>query len=571
MKSTHQFIFSKWHLPELLLVCLFVLAPVYYHPNLGGEGLRIPNNSTVWLLAIIFIAYTLLKVVQSHNFKLPKYFIYIAAFPLLVILSGFVAGVEQPLKWLFRVLFILGGFAFFFSLFQHNFKQGKWDRLLLVVALSGLIHIVIGLMQIYLKEGMPYLLPKSPQGIPSGLFQQINNQATFLVTIILLVFYLASRPILRSSGFIFKLLTVVTVLGASFIVGFAGSRIGLLSLILALPMLLLARRQYLEKNKQYTVLLLFMLLLGMIFGAVTTHGKAMDKTVAMQSGYSGSARLGIYKISLDLMSEKPLFGQGIGSFPRVFQYAKPAFYQQNPNAKLPQQMVSHPHNELLQWVVEGGITALVGILLFAVGVMLALKQNGRSRGLAYFALLLPIALHTQVELPFYMSALHWFLFIFLLVQIFNTELVIKQNKLSEFGQKFTALSIMLIALIMLIFFAHTIRANWDFIAFYKNRYSEQRLSVAKGNPYLSEQARWMDMTTMLYTSIEYGLDANVEYYANWGQGMLKSNPNPELFVLLAKAYEYLGERNLYCENAMLGLNVYPKEQRLRAFAKACRN
>jgi len=571
MKSTHQFIFSKWRLPELLLVCLFVLAPVYYHPNLGGEGLRIPNNSIVWLLAIIFIAYSFLKVLRSQSFKLPKYFIYITAFPLLIILSGFVAGVEQPLKWLFRVLFILGGFAFFFSLFQHNFKQGKWDRLLLVIALSGLIHIVIGLMQIYLKEGMPYLLPKSPQGIPSGLFQQINNQATFLVTIILLVFYLVSRPILRSTGFIFKLLAAVTVVGASFIVGFSGSRIGLLALVLALPLLLLARRQYLAKNKQYTIVLLLMLLIGMTLGAVTTHGKAMDKTVAMQSGYSGSARLGIYKISLDLMSEKPVFGHGIGSFPRVFQYAKPAFYQQNPNAKLPQQMVGHPHNELIQWVVEGGITALVGILLFAVGVMLALKQNGRSRGLAYFALLLPIALHTQVELPFYMSALHWFLFIFLLVQIFNTELAMKQNKLSTFGQKFAALSTVLIALIMLIFFAHTIRSNWDFIAFYKGQQSQNPLPMAKQNPYLAEQAQWIDMSAMLYSSMQYGLRDNVVIYTQWGERLLETRPDIDLYIKLADAYQFLNEHDQHCDTVTNGLALYPNSKRLKSAYDLCQN
>lgn len=571
MKSTHQFIFSKWRFSELLLVCLFILAPVYYHPNLGGEGLRIPNNSTVWLLAIIFIAYSFLKVLRSQSFKLPKYFIYITAFPLLIILSGFVAGVEQPLKWLFRVLFILGGFAFFFSLFQHNFKQGKWDRLLLVIALSGLIHIVIGLMQIYLKEGMPYLLPKSPQGIPSGLFQQINNQATFLVTIILLLFYLVSRPILRSTGFIFKLLAAVTVLGASFIVGFAGSRIGLLALVLALPLLLLARRQYLAKNKQYTIVLLLMFLLGVTLGAVTTYGKAMDKTVAMQSGYSGSARLGIYKISLDLMSEKPVFGHGIGSFPRVFQYAKPAFYQQNPNAKLPQQMVGHPHNELIQWVVEGGITALVGILLLAVGVMLALKQNGRSRGLTYFALLLPIALHTQVELPFYMSALHWFLFIFLLVQIFNTELAIKQNKLSTFGQKFATLSTVLIALMMLIFFAHTIRANWDFIAFYKGQQSQNPLPLAKQNPYLAEQAQWIDMSAVLYSSMQYGLRDNVVIYTQWGERLLESRPDIDLYIKLADAYQFLNEHNQHCGTVTSGLAIYPNSKRLKSAFDLCQN
>src|SRR5690554_6813975 len=196
MTPSRQSFFSRWSPAEIMLAVLFLLAPLYYHPNLGGEGLRLPNNSTIWLVAIIFIAYSLNKVIRSESFQLPRYFIFIAAFPVLAIFSGFLAGVEQPLKWLFRVLFILGGLAFFFSLFQYRLRQGRWDRLLLIIALSGMLHAGIGLLQIWLKGDMPYLLPKSPEGIPSGLFQQINNQASFLVTSIVLSFYLASRPVL---------------------------------------------------------------------------------------------------------------------------------------------------------------------------------------------------------------------------------------------------------------------------------------------------------------------------------------------------------------------------------------
>ncbi len=569
MSQPRQSFFSRWTPAEIMLAALFLLAPLYYHPNLGGEGLRLPNNSTIWLVALVFIAYSLNKVINSETFQLPRYFAFIAAFPILVILSGFLAGVEQPLKWLFRVLFILGGLAFFFGLFQHKLKQGRWDRVLLIIALSGMIHAGLGLLQIWFEGDMPYLLPKAPEGRPSGLFQQINNQATFLVTATVLSFYLASRPVMYGRKLSLQVLVSLTVLSSAFIVGYSGSRIGFLTLFLSLGILLVARKKSLLRNKVFTVLLLFSLISGFTLGLIPSGGKAVDKTVAMQSGYSGSARLGIYNISLNLLKQEPIFGHGIGSFASKFQYARPEFYAKYPDANLPKEMVSHPHNELFQWMVEGGVTALLGIILLILGVVFALKKTGPSRGGAYFALLIPISLHTQVELPFYMSALHWFVFLTLLTLPFMHLLRIHTNSMTIYAQKLAAIGALTATIIFILFLLHTIIANRDFPEYYKNPYGEDRLSKALVNPYLGEQARWMDMTTMLYSSTQQGLDRNVEHYTNWGEQLIKINPNPELFVLMAKAYEHLGKSESYCENVKLGSAMYPEDHRLEEFQDKC--
>jgi O-antigen polymerase len=41
-----------------MLAVLFLVAPFYYHPNIGGEGLRIPNNITVWMMATTDVCYS---------------------------------------------------------------------------------------------------------------------------------------------------------------------------------------------------------------------------------------------------------------------------------------------------------------------------------------------------------------------------------------------------------------------------------------------------------------------------------------------------------------------------------
>ncbi|WP_161596153.1 O-antigen ligase family protein [Methylophaga thiooxydans] len=556
---------------EVMLVILFLLAPLYYHPNLGGEGLRIPNNITVWLIAIIFITFSINKVIKAEFFQLPRYFGYLTAFPILVILSGFLAGVEQPLNWLFRVLFILGGFAFLFSLFQHKLKAGRWDRLLLIIALSGFIHAGIGLLQIWLKLDMPFLLPKSPQGIPSGLFQQINNQASYLATCIILSFYLASRPLVFKRRFNVQALLLVTVLVSSIVVGLSGSRTGWLALAIALPVILLARREQLWSNKSLSVVLLAALVSGFVFGTMNNGGKTIDKTVAIQSGYSGSARLGIYTISLDLLAQKPWFGHGVGSFPRQFQYARPDFYIEYPEGKLPKQMINHPHNELLQWMVEGGVSALLGIVISVTALAFALYKVGPARGFSYLALLIPISLHTQLELPFYMSALHWLVFMLLVAQIFQATLKQRQNLMTPYAKKLASISIVLTSLLVATSLLHTIRANWDFVFFYDGDQSGVPLSIATQNPYLSSEAKWISMGALLNFSIKNGIDENVVFFTEWGEQTLLVRPDVDLYMKLISAYDFLGNKNAFCTKLMQALKLYPDNKQLTELKHVCNN
>ncbi|MEX1199838.1 MAG: O-antigen ligase family protein [Methylophaga sp.] len=323
----------KWTVPEIMLAVLFLLAPLYYHPNLGGEGLRIPHNITIWLVATIFIAYSFLKVLKAREYVIPKYFWMIAAFPVLATFSGFIAGVDQPLKWLFRLLFIWGGLAFFFALFQARLSQARVDRLLFIIVLSALLFSIVGLLQMWLKLDMPFLLPKNPDGIPSSFFQQINNMATYQVTAMMISLYLSTRPAFKRFNLKALILTITTLL-AAFIVGVSGSRIGALTLIIALLVVLpvVLRGQYKAK---WRFALLAAIAMGFVAGINFSNDRMVNKTEAIQSGYSGEARLGMYSISLNLISESPFVGHGIGSFGPEWQFAKPAFYADNPDAKLP--------------------------------------------------------------------------------------------------------------------------------------------------------------------------------------------------------------------------------------------
>lgn len=556
-----------------MLAVLFLVAPFYYHPNIGGEGLRIPNNITVWMMATIIISYSLHLVLKRPTFVISKYFLYIAAFPILITLSGFVTGVEQPLTWLFRLLFIWGGLAFFFSLFQHGLKQGRLDRILFVIVISALLQGLVGTAQIWLQADMPFWLPKSPNGVPSSLFQQINNQATYQVTAIMIVAYLITRPFIRFTKPWLKAILILSVLCASFLVAVSGSRIGALTLIIGLLIIIPSQLQLFKQHKKMALLAVAALVIGISAGSVVgnsnSNSNAIDKTVAMQSGYSGESRIGIYTIALDLIKQQPVFGHGVGSFGRVFQYARLDFYAEHPDAVLPNQFVSHPHNETFFWLVEGGLIAGVGLLAVLIGVLLALKKLGWKRGGAYAAMLIPIALHTQVELPLYMSGLHWFVFLVLLGTINQYPISHKTKTITVSLTRLINVMLVILFVVFMAFFAHTFRSNWDFVAFYKGEQNDNPLPYAYKNPYLADQARWIDMSAMMYSSIEYGQTENIEYYVDWAEKLLLAKPDVDLYGKLVDAYQFLGNKTAYCATAERGLALYPQAKRLQLAEEFC--
>jgi hypothetical protein len=145
----------------------------------------------------------------------------------------------------------------------------------------------------------------------------------------------------------------------------------------------------------------------------------------------------------------------------------------------------------------------------------------------------------------------------------------RSNGMTMYAQKLSSITVLTLTLIFMLFLGHTIRANWDFVAFYQGKQSEKPLPVAKQNPYLSEQAEWIDMSAMMYSSMQYGLKENVEYYTEWGEQLLQWRPDVDLFIKLTDAYEFLDNKDRYCETAKQGLSIYPQSEQLQSAVNFC--
>jgi len=560
---------------EWLLAILLLLAPLYFHPNIGGTGLRIPNNILIWAVASIIGFYSLYKFSQSKIIILPRYILLLISFPLLTFFSSFFSGVELAQQWTFRNLYIWGGVVFLFALFQAQLKGGRIDRLLFVIVLSGLVHALVGIIQILCLKQLPIYFPINASGIPTGLFQQINNQASFQTTAIIIALWLSSRPfIAKGSSWLFITL-LLAVACATFVVTYSGSRVGVLGFIIAFPLMLLSRWHFLKRDCKRLGLMAFVFIMsiGLASSIESNRGltSALEKSTAVNAGFSGSARLGMYAIAFDVIHDAPLFGHGIGSFVRVWQLGKPAFYAENPDAKLPAKRVAHPHNETIFWLVEGGAVTVAGLLLIFIATLLSLKQLPPSRLYAYAALLFPITLHTQVELPFYISAEHWFVFLILLFVIFQPKRYVKTLILSNSARNLIKIIAISSGTLSLLFLSHTMAANLEFKRhIMKNTpIGEEPFSIAMQNPYFKTLATNTMMSSLFHSSIKYGLKDNVRLFAEWGKNEIRHNPHFLFYRLTTQAFLFLGESDRACSIAKEGQSIYPADMTIKKLIGSC--
>lgn len=553
---------------------LMLVGSLYFHANIGGSGFRIPNNILVWLFASLIACWGLYHAAKNRSIVLPQYFIYVAAFPILALFSGIVAGVAIPTDWFLRLFFIWGGLLFLFALFQFNLSQRQIDQILFFTVIASLFHALIGTTQIFLGVDVPGWLPVNPSSMPTGTFQQINNQASFQVTAMLLAFWLMTRPGVRYGKNWQCWVLIISVAFNSFIISFSGSRVAILGLLMALPLLLISRWHFIRQDKSRWLLIIMMMAVVTTAANSLEHNRGLDlvaeKAVAANAGYSGEARLGIYSITFDLIKQQPVFGHGIGSFVEAWQLAKPDFYVQHPEATLPNQRVSHPHNELIFWLVEGGIMAGIGLLSVLIGTLIALAQLPYRRRYAYAALLLPIALHTQVELPFYISSLHWFVFLFLLFLLFRPLARTHINVLSTAANKLVKLVAATGLITSSLFLSHTMAANLEFRDYIQQKADPvEPFETAMQNPYFKSLATHITMTLLFERSRQYGLEKNLALYAEWIEQELVHNPHSNYFKLAIRARLSLNEDKKSCQLTKKAQAIYPDDKTFNEILSQC--
>ncbi|MFK5948776.1 MAG: Wzy polymerase domain-containing protein [Methylococcales bacterium] len=551
-----------------LLVLTFLVAPFYFHFNIGGLGFNLPYNVSTWLSALLFSAVIIMAQVKTRTVVFNRAFLYCLVFPIAVTLAGIASDVPQHIDWLFRQLYILGGFAFLFALFQARLTVKHVERLLYCLVIATLLQSIVAISQIFGLSFLENVTPYSVNKIPIGMLQQVNVLASYLVTGLVIILFLISRPSFYSANILSKALLVITFGLAVYIIFSTGSRVGLLSFFVAVGLIILSRWKQLIQHKKILLLLVTVTFIG-ILSAQAGILRALDKTEQLTEGEYASARQTIYAIAGDLIANKPFFGYGIGSFQRVWVDQVAKFSAKHPGALIPQGTVSHPHNEVLLWMIEGGLVSLFALLVILIAICHALYQCGFSRGGAYTALLLPITLHTQVELPFYISSVHWFLWLFLIFMVFRHQLKTTHFSISQTAYYSIQMGILVVSLMGGAIIVHASVAQLEVAKYSSGKDGGGNISVGLHDLYFNSYAEKLMMQTLLYTSIEQKNKTHMSTFIPWAEDRISYKPEQGMFIMLSDAYGFNDDKINQCRVAKRGLATYTKNEQLQSTVDSC--
>ncbi|WP_420554158.1 Wzy polymerase domain-containing protein [Neptuniibacter marinus] len=552
----------------ILFGCLFLIAPFYYQPNLGGEGLFLPYNGAIWIVASWIIASASFLIYKNQQIILPKYWLGLALFPIGALATGFVADKNNPTEWIVRLSVIIGGYLFFLSLFQFQLKSKHIERSLYIILAMGLIAATYGIIQALTgASNLSFLMPVSPNHLPVGIFQQVNLQASFMATFLVLTYYLASRPTLRSFSFIIQATLVIAALTASYNIAISGSRVGLLGAGLGLTCLVIGRWKLFRQAKTIFFALTIATILGGVLGKSGLEKAAakVDRAVAHTSsdseigGIRADVRWHIYNLSLNIFAQAPLIGHGLGSFQKVFQEERIEYQQQTDSSLRSAPRFSHPHNELIFWLVEGGIVSIIGILAAAIFTLVQLFKAGWQRGWGYSALLLPLVFHTQVELPFYISNTHWFLLLFLLFLTHqHGKKSITTEKLSMAAQRTIPISFATLSIFATITLIQTQIASAGIVSYLQRNQSQpQYLRSSLESAYFREYTTYLLLRRNMLISASKNNKKPAQDYINWAEQSVKVTPAIVTYRDLAIAYDIIGKEEDRDQVLNKALSMFP--------------
>lgn len=398
-------------LPNLYQRIIIILCGLYlivfmhiYQPDMGGDGLRLFINISGWLVITIIIFIACAFSFSMHKFIFSRSLVfYIAAaavlmFPLLY----------PNVRWvntIGRMAGLIGG-VLLYAILQQGRVIKNYKRLFLVfILLSVWVETVLALLQFFVfgnDNWMDFIPGKKGYGI----FQQVNVLASYVATGIGICAWLIfdNQKLFRFQKLVDSALLLS--LGVfSFIIVLLASRIGYLGEIAVLCILLGC---FGKQNLKRSMMITFATVVGFLTAKWLLPVSWLE-SIAHEG--SNTQRLMMLEQSLAMIKEKPWLGWGYGSFEYSFQHFVGA---QQPWV-INHELVSHPHNEILYWWVEGGVIALAGMVLIGIGYLMPLLNSLTRTHLALWTLTLPIALHSMTEFPFYLSVPHLFVLIILLI------------------------------------------------------------------------------------------------------------------------------------------------------------
>lgn len=520
------------------IASLYIYAMHFIMSNPGGSGLALSFNDTSWIAISLALGVGLCQLANNQVIRFSKLTLGLLLTCILMTIPIFYHNSDPELVTM-RLLGLWAGLLFFWLLQQFRFSNREKQRLLWFIVIGSLIEAGIGLYQYFIIA--PEALAKLQHFTrPSGVFHQPNVMASFLATGLLVSGYLLARqPKKYDEHWVQTTLLYLTSLTSSLLLVVLASRTGWLGSILGIICLLPYLKKYASKRRFITWIIA--ILVGVSIGFFSMNQQGMSGFVANKIDLQSPRRY-TFPQTFDMMVEKPFTGYGYGRFESQYILYTARQHQLNPNYPPGLASMDHPHNKLIYWGVEGGIIPIIGIIIAASLVCLRLLYAKRGTRLGLFALLLPIALHTQLEYPFYHSAVHWITFLILLYWIDQRSLSYRSLSFHPWIARLLRILSLLVPVLISAFMLTTLQTNYVLTRFERSpsKYPDM-INHVTNLAVWKNRYDWDVYSLYLRKGLKTKQPEDIMPFVTWVPTVIEHQPRPIFYKKLILSYEALND------------------------------
>lgn len=364
----------KQKLTTILLTVIAILAPLFIVPQFLNINYNIPKLYTLLIGGLLLM---ILLFCQYKNLKIDKKDIWLFIFLGLVFISTLLSSDVSKSIWgeenRYEGLLMFITYACIYLASKKFFKFEKVSKFLNIMFLVSMIIGILGILQNYIT--IEYLSPLFTKGICST-FGNSNFFGSFIslvlpIAICFFIFEGNKRSLLLALIMFFNMLSSGT--RSTWVAFGAIAILGIYYLIK-------------QKDKTYYKRFFFLLLcFVLIFVFVLIDPKSVMKNKFTQigndintslhnglKGTMGSGRIEIWKMTLKLIVQKPIFGCGTDNLKVGLYKNCTEDFRQFATRTLT--VPDKAHNEYLHIAATIGVPALVAYLIF-IGIILLPKMR----------------------------------------------------------------------------------------------------------------------------------------------------------------------------------------------------
>lgn len=525
----------------IALGCVYLLAMHFFMPNPGGAGLALSFNATTWLVLSFALAIGLYQLATYRKLRYSKLTVVFLISSVIMTLPMFYTNAYWQ-GALSRITGLWAGLLLFVVLQQFYFSNKHKQRLLWYIVLACLIEAAFGLFQYFeLKPGNIFGY-NTIANRPYGIFQQPNVMASFLATGLVLSGYLLARQPKKYNKHLSEvsLLYLTPVMTLPLLVVLA-SRTGWLSALLGIALIL--PYIYRFSPRQRFINWILASIAGLLIGFAALQAGNNGQLAADKADLDSPRRY-TFPQALDMLIEKPFTGYGYGNFEAKYMLYTARQHQLNSNYHPGLPSMDHPHNETLYWGVEGGLLPILGMAIAAGFVLMRIRSAKKGTRLAMFALLLPITLHSQLEYPFYHSAIHWITFIILLFWIDQRVAKYRFARFSKFSKSALRIASILLPFLTTTYMLSALHTNYVLTKFETSQPRDPEILNKVTNPVVwQDRYDWDVYSTYLNIGLYNQQPQYIQPYIDWSLAIIKHKPRPAFYNNLILAYQGLGDHS----------------------------